>query len=441
MTLHERLFPVNRWLEPFFVLLILGALAYDVWFIVAIGYVPQPYFYESFDTWMDWFNTAFFAHQGGAYDDWRTIYFPLSFVILKGLTLGKCYQSEPWDARVCDVMGIASIHLIFLMNIPLTYLVFRKLDRSTAVWRTVAMCLGLPMTYTLERGNLLLITYTFLLLAYGPLVRSARLRWLFSGLAVNMKIYLVGTVFAQLLRHRWRWFEGAMIAGVLVYVVTYAILGDGSPFQIAANLLNFSDVQATNPLDAWYPSTYTPLTTILELSNYPVLSTLGSDVVEAFMVALPLATHVVQATILCAAFATWVRPQSIPVHRVIMLSIGIALITVESGAYTQILLLPFVFMERWRGVGRKWAIVAAYVLCIPADIPIETVGTLVRESFVGGRDVYADYQITVGHLLRPGLIMSIPFALALVTIRDVWADVRNNGLRRARSFAAPVAAV
>ena len=104
-------------------------------------------------------------------------------------------------------------------------------------------------------------------------------------------------------------------------------------------------------------------------------------------------------------------------------------ITAESGGYTQLLLLPFVFMERWRGLGRTWAIIAAYILCIPTDIHLQTLGTFVRDSFVSGREVYADYDIALGHFLRPGLFMSIPFALSLVTIRDVLADVRVNGLR------------
>ena len=425
----RRLTPANRWLEPLLAFLVIAAIAYDIWFIVAIGYVPQPFFYESQDTWMDWFNTALYAHQGGAYEDWRTVYLPLSFDVLKLLTLGQCYESEQFEARACDVMAITSMHVIFLANIVLTFFVFRKVDRSTAVWRTIAMSLGLPLTYALERGNLLLLTYTFLLLAYGPLVKSARVRWLFSGLAINMKIYLVGAIFAQLLKHRWRWFEGSLVATVLVYLGSYAWLGDGSPFQIVRNLVDYSSLEITSPLDAWYAATYVPLTQILELSDFPIISTLGSDVIENFVWGLPLVTHLVQATILCAALATWISPSKVPTHRAIMLSIGLALITTETGGYTQLLLLPFVFMERWRGVGRKWAIVAAYILCIPADIHLQTLGTFVRDSFVSGREVYADYDIALGHFLRPGLFMSIPFALSLVTIREVLLDVRANGLR------------
>ena len=424
----RRLTPANRWLEPLLAFLVLAAIAYDIWFIVAIGYVPQPFFYESQDTWMDWFNTALYAHQGGAYEDWRTVYLPLSFDVLKLLTLGQCYESEQFEARACDVMAITSMHVIFLANIVLTFLVFRKIHRSTAVWRTIAMSLGLPMTYALERGNLLLLTYTFLLLAYGPLVKSARVRWLFSGLAINMKIYLVGAIFAQLLKHRWRWFEGSLVATVLVYLGSYAWLGDGSPFQIVRNLVDYSSLEVTSPLDAWYAATYVPLTKILELSDFPIISTLGSDVIENFVWGLPLVTHMVQATIFCAALATWISPAKVPTHRAIMLSIGLALITTETGGYTQLLLLPFVFMERWRGVGRKWAIVAAYILCIPADIHLQTLGTFVRDSFVSGREVYADYDITLGHFLRPGLFMALDSPSSGVSVEVASSEARPRSV-------------
>ena len=50
------------------------------------------------------------------------------------------------------------------------------------------------MMWGLDRGNVILITYIFVLLAYGPLVRSAQWRWLYAGLAVNMKVYLIGTI-------------------------------------------------------------------------------------------------------------------------------------------------------------------------------------------------------------------------------------------------------
>jgi hypothetical protein len=40
-------------------------------------------------------------------------------------------------------------------------------------------------------------------------------------------------------------------------------------------------------------------------------------------------------------------------------------------------------------------------------------------SWLGGRDVNPDFGLTVGHFLRPGLIVLVVWALALDTIAEV----------------------
>ena len=116
-------------------------------------------------------------------------------------------------------------------------------------------------------------------------------------------------------------------------------------------------------------------------------------------------------------------------HRLILLSIGVAVINSEAGGYTQMILIFFVFFERWRGIGRPVAIVTAYLLCIALDVPIEQVPPVVRDSYLGGREVIATYSVGIGTLLRPVLIHVMLVSLAIVTIRDSWADARAHGWR------------
>jgi len=48
------------------VLILLGLLR--VYMLVnSNGYLPAPFVFVVSDTFMDWFNTAFWAHNGGAY--------------------------------------------------------------------------------------------------------------------------------------------------------------------------------------------------------------------------------------------------------------------------------------------------------------------------------------------------------------------------------------
>ena len=407
-------------------------LAYSLIFLGLYGYLPPPYFYEPSGTFMDFSAPATFAYQGGAYDSFQTIYPPLSFVLLKLVSWGPCYAFNPSEeARNCDAYGITWLFLIYLINTVLIWRTFRKLDRRTAFPRTFALCAGLSMTYALERGNVLLFAFTCLILAYGPLLRSARLRWIFAGLAVNFKVYLIGTIFAQLLRHRWRWFEGALVASVIIYLITFAIYGEGSPREIYHNVTAYAGAfQQASLLEFWYPSSLQPIRLLLQGdTQFPVMTALGSNFISVASLVVRALILATTLSILVAAAASWWRPATVPMHRLILLSIGIAVINSEAGGYTQMILIFFVFMEKWRGFGRVAAIVMAYILCVALDFPIERVPPVVRDSYLGGREVIAEYSVGIGTLMRPVLIHLMLFSLSLVTIRDVWADARRNGWR------------
>lgn len=420
---------MNRWIEPVLAASIVSGLVWTMLHLAWYGYLPYPFFYEPSDIWMDWFNPAYWAHNGGAYDTWGSIYPPLSFVMLLFLGKSSCYvAAEGLSSRDCDWVGAVALHAIFLLNIILIARTFIKIDRSTALPRSIALASGLPMLFALERGNLIIPTFTCILLAYGPLIKSARWRWLAAGLAINFKIYLIASLFPQLLRRRWRWFEGAVIATVFVYLATLGILGEGTPNEIYDNIIGISDIyQAGSFLDGWYSSSYTPFLSLLDGPYVPVLSIIGSQYLEILKAILPLLLYLTQATILIAIVAAWLRPEAIPMYRLTGLGIAFAVITAESGGYVQALVILFVFMERWKGVGIKWAIIACYILCIPADIPIDQYGSDVRESFLSNRPVVFNYVLTLGPFIRPLLLMSIPFALSCVTIRAVWADIMQQG--------------
>jgi len=441
--------PAGYWVERILALAVVLSLAWSFLYLYRFGYLPQPFFYEPSDTWMDWFNTAYWAHNPGAYDTWGTIYPPLSFLFLKVLTNPVCYPgAEGLPSRACDTYGVIAIHAIFLVNCWLVWKSFRKIDPRTAAPRTIALCLGMPMAYGLERGNLILLAFTFMLLAYGPLVRSARLRWIAAACAVNMKVYLIGSIFAQLLHRRWRWFEGALVATIIVYLASYAILGDGTPWQIYDNITDFSSGwQAASLLDLWYTSSYKPVLSLLNGSTFPVVGILGSRFVDVSLVVVTAAIHAVQASIVLAAVASWFRPEAVPPYRLVFLAVALALITSEAGGYTQVLLILFVFMEPWKGFGRKFAIISAYVLCLANDIKIDSVPPAVSDSFLAGGPRITEHFVGIGPFLRPAIVLAMAFALAMVTIRDAWIDLRRQGWRLGRrpgtsegSFAGPLPA-
>lgn len=418
-------------------LAVLAGGIYSIWHLLSQGYLPQPFFYYPFDVWMDWFNTAFWSHNPGTYDTWRTLYPPVSFIFMKFLTLPSCYvANEGLYSRDCDWYGLITMHGWYVLNVFLIAKTFIKLDRATALPRSFAVAAGLPMLDGLERGNLIMICFTFFLLAHGPLLKSARLRWIALGLTINLKVYLIGTIFAYPIRRRWRWFEGALLATIGVYLVSWGLLGMGTPLEIYGNLTNWSDQlqQVSNLLDIWYTTAFGPIMSLLEGSLFPIVLTVGSWRVETFTLAIPLALHFVQFMIVAACAAAWLRPEAVPTHRLVNLTTAIAIITSEGGGYTQALLVFLTLFEPFTGFGRRYAIIACYVLSIPYDIYIDPVYPQINNGFLNTGPIITAYWLTYGPFLRPAVVLTIPLALACVTIADVWRDIARQGWRERWRF-------
>ncbi len=429
-----RLRPINRWLEPAFASLVVSGIVYAMIHLFTRGYLPQPFFYDPYDIWMDWFNVADWAHDPGMYDTFGTIYPPLSFVFLKLISLPGCYVGASgsgltaYYARDCDWLGIFWVHFFYVLDTVLVAVAFRRIDPGTAVPRAVALSMGLPMVIGLERGQIMLVAFACVVLAFGPLLKSARLRWLALGLAINFKFYLLSILFPQLLKRRWRWFEGATIATVLVYVVTYCLLGRGTPMELFSNATRFQAL-AGSPLDVWLASTYNPFLSLAEDPNYQAIAVIGSRIVERGVAIITISLRVTQATVLLAVVAAWLRPEVVSINRLTLLGVAFAMITVDSQYYAVSVLVFFVFMEHWRGVAMKLAIVLTYLLCLPLDLAIDRLPQLVLDTYIFGRTELVTYYIMLGPFIRPGLMMLVALLAACATIRAVWDDVQRQGWR------------
>src|SRR5471030_3119130 len=182
---------LNTVIEGSLALAIGLALGLALWRFRKIGYLPQPFLYDLNYPLMGLYDTAYWANHSGVYDLGKSIYPPLSFVFLRLVTIHRCYGMSAFGGRDCDWLVRWVILGFYVLNSGLVYRCFRQLDPHTALQRAVAMCLGLPMLYALECGNLIIVGFTFFLLGYGGLVRSAPLRWAALGLSINFKPYLL----------------------------------------------------------------------------------------------------------------------------------------------------------------------------------------------------------------------------------------------------------
>jgi hypothetical protein len=414
--------PIVEWLLA---LGVLASLAHTAAFLLTDGYLPQPFVFDTNDTFMDWFNTAFWANRPGAYDVWRSIYPPLSFVFLDLTTLPGCYLSSPFHARDCDWLARATITIFYLLDVALVAIAFRNADPRTAWPRTLAFGLGLPLLFTLERGNLILVALAAFVIAYGPITASRGARALATAITINFKPYLVLPALAHVLRREWRALELAGIASIALYLATLAWVGSGSPAELAANTANwvsFVAGQVWNEVN--YSTSYAPLLLMRE-SQLPLLEFVPSRLIEGIEAAVPVAIQSTRLIALAALAAAWLQPRAATQARIAAILLGTYLTGQSPGGYTQAFLLFLVLLEPARG-GAALAVAAAYLLCLVGDWPLASVLDLKLDSWLTGRPVAPQFGITLGQFARPGLVILIVWALALDTIAQVARAHRTH---------------
>lgn len=411
MTSRLRLLP-----ELLLAAAVLASLASTVLFFQRTGYLPQPFVFDTNDTFMDWFNTAYWANNPGAYDVWRTIYPPLSFVFLDAFSLPGCYLQSPFHARDCDWLGRATIYAFYLIDVALIWLSLRRLDRATAPMRTIALGLGMPLLFTLERGNLIIAGFACFVLAHGPLLREGWGRALAAAATINFKPYLLLPVLARAVKREWRPLELAGIATILLYLATLALVGAGTPGEIVSNTANwvvFQSAQVWNEVN--YSTSYAPLLRI-QKAPMPLLQFVSSETVDTIVFAASTVIRATQGIALAGLLAAWLQPGAVSRERIAALLLGAYLVTQSPGGYTQVFLLFLVFLEPWRRPGPIVAIVCAYLLCLVGDWAISTVLELSLDSWLGGRSVEPAFGLAIGHFVRPGVLALLVWALGLDTI-------------------------
>jgi hypothetical protein len=414
----ERSFATRRLVEAIGMILVLLGLFRVYMLFNSNGYLPPPFVFDVGDTFMDWYNTAYWAHNPGAYSVWRTIYLPLSFVITGLLGDSSCYNSHPYDARACDTFGIYVILATYLGCVIVTALAFYRRDRATALFRTVAIAVGGPLLFALERGNLIMMAFMAFVMLFGGLLKSSRGFALAAGLAANLKVYMIFPIAALAIKREWRLFELCGISALAIYIVTLGIVGAGTPVEFIDNLQNWFSVRLTTIWDELlYTTTYRVFLEI-DVNQYPVRDYLEEKYVEYFKYFVQYYLISSRGVALLCIGLAWLYPKTISITRLVFFLLMQSFVVQNPGGYSIAIIVFLVFMERWRNFGTGLAIVCAYLMSVPGDVPIAKIIDVIRESWLSGRVVLSEYVLPAGALIRPGLIAIMLWALAIDSLID-----------------------
>ena len=412
--------------------LVLAGLGFVAWRFVQQGYLPQPFYYRVSQTLMDLYSPALWANHADAYSRWRSLYPPLSFVYLHLTSLNSCYAADDLAGRDCDWLSRLALFAVFLGNLALVYRNYRLSDPRTAVPRTIAMGLGLPMLYALERGNLLIPCFTCFVLGYGDLIRRRWVRCLALAAAMNFKPYLVFIALPLVAKRRWADLAWCVGLGGAIYLATALWYGSGWPAEMIANETSYAGAASKSYFaDLYYATDYWPLIRLLH--GYPPDLRLGSaQVSQAWSLGLTVLLRATQVAALALVALAMFRPRGVDVRRLgALVAVGaLTAYTTGSAGYAQIFLFFLVFYEPWRGPVRITVLLATYLLCIPVDQVILPVIHQQAYSWLGGRDVTPTAGVSVGQLVRPALLLIIQAGLIVLNLEDILRPrpVSDDGL-------------
>jgi len=421
------------WIEWFFGLAVVAGLCGLIRNVVVDGYLPDPFLHSKADTFMDWYNPAYWANNSGTYSIWQSIYPPFAFVFVRIFSNPMCYSSREY-MRECDPTGIVVVCVLTVLNFFLVFMAFRKVDKATALPRALAVGLGFPVLYAWERGNLNIPCFTAFILGFGNLLKSARLRTLFAAFSLNFKPYLVLALTGRILKRKWIWLEWCALWFFAVYAASYAIFGAGDPMSIVQNMMGFEHLPDVDLIS--FTTTYSALLQILKLP-LPFIEFLGSDPVEKVEAIIPVLMFAGTVGVIpCLAYAVLrpnvcTREQASALVLIFFMSISTA-----PGGYSLQFALFLIFFDKWQGPGRILVMIGSYLWCIPYDYPIATIFDDYGFSFLGQREVSFPLALNIGQLLRPGFLLLIEYGLVGVIagniIRDI-RDLRNERLARVAS--------
>ena len=405
--------------------LVLASVVWVAQFFLQHHYLPQPFIFDTFDTFMDWFNTAAFANRPGAYDVWHTVYPPISFVFLRIFSLHSCYGNS-FNARDCDWLGLSTIIAFYLFNGWLAFHIFQRIDRATAIPRGLAFGLGWPLLYCLERGNLILVCLPAFMYAYSGLAKSRFWQGLAMAVTINFKPYLVIASFCWAIKRDWRALEFAGLLTIAVYLLTLAWFGSGDPFQIIENMgiwIKYTNGQFHEQIYA--SSSYSSLL-LIKASAFPLLEYIPSKIVEQMSWFLPALIRTTQFFALAGLVATWLQPQAVSMPRIAALLVGVHLVSQGLPGYSLTFLIFLIFLERERRVGPVIALVCSYLLSVSYDRIFVTIMNADGPSWLSGLTARVNFGLAIGQLVRPGLVIAIVWALAFDTITQAILAHRRH---------------
>lgn len=423
-------------IETALLTLILAGIVHVIWFFLNRQYLPQPFVWDPQDTFMDFFNVAYWAHRDDMYSVWRAVYPPLSFALLKVVSNPGCYVSSSFAARECDVMGHLFVIISYLGALLVSYRALRQVRPEVAGRRMLALALGLPSLFVFERGNLLILCQLCLAMVVVPELGRSWSKALLAGVMINLKPYLVLPTLSWAMRNDWRQLELAGISTIAIYLASWAFVGAGNPIELIENTANWVDLTGADIVfEMYYTTSFNNMFGVID-RGFPILRYLPSSVYEPFRSTVELLLRGAEMSAIAAIGLGILRPRELPQARFALLILLLTLVGRSPGGYTEFLAVFLVFLEPWDRWLPRLAIILAYLISIPYEYLISSLPPVNTVSWLSGNAVIATFGIGASQFLRPLALLVMLLALSCDTIVIQTLRLRARATRNSEAVPA-----
>lgn len=388
------------------------------------GYLPSPFVYDKTDTFMDLYNTMYWAGMPGRYSIWGSVYPPLAFLVLDALR-ALFVPTFPFSGPHALRAGSPSLQIalcaayLLLPALALSLRAWRDFRRSERVLMYFAAITSLPFLFALERGNLILLAPPLLVLLADD--RPA-LRIVALALLINLKPYFAVLFLAYAARQWWDELVMAVMVTGLLYLGTSVLIG-ANPVSMMLNLVHFGQSASVFSLREVlsFPSSVSAFSTVL--ANPRFLASKYAHIAldpTALAALINAAKWTIIAITLLGIFR---RGRDLPIIAIFAILIVVTTnLGTSVGGYSLIFYLAIIpAMLRMRF--RTWYLLLLAAIFVPLD-PFATIvsNDIGRQvAYLSGQNVDVTWRLGLATAMRPLLNLALT---ALMGAELNWRDTR-----------------
>lgn len=388
-------------------------LLYSLWYFLTVGRLPSPFFYNAADSYMDFYNTNYWAYNSARFEEWKSIYPLFVFVFSQLITSIECISAaDPFALRSCDsssiyyLVGMAVLASAVSAHAVMYSKAYKQRFNPPSFAMLVFVFLSsFPLLNSLERGNYLILALLFLALSL-----VTPIWWisaLFLAAAINIKQYLLVLLLAPFLKRQWSYLSLAILACIGINILSLILISEPKYELLFQNMFGFSEsLNGAYFEKIWNPTSLVAWDKLIRLS-WHVEQSISSNQLNIFKSLIFLLLIVVRLVSLAVFIFILLQSERLSQKYISAALLVFLMVNTDAlGGYSLILLFPFLGAFSDRPLA-KWLYLLTFGMLLPVEIPIGPGILNESQSWLSGLEVHEVMFVTFGALIRPCILMAM----------------------------------